>query len=313
MKLLLALSPILTALAGECYPVVGDRILGSDLKAATHGFEALEDRRVVALAPAPGVRRVFTPADLQSFGRPARELCFERSGEPIRKEAAAAAMQNAFDGRQVRIGIEEIQQGSLPTGTLEFPLTTLSRPPPNRPDAAVIWRGHLRLENGRSIPVWARVRVTEQREWVESAAPLVPGRAVEPGQVRTRVGEVFPLTAPLATDPNLFIGRSPRRSIAPGVLLNPAMFEEPFLILKGDTVDAMVASGAVSLRFDARAETSGRLNDSILIYDPAQSRRLKAQVAGKGKVVIHARQPNDISAHRGTAGAAFNRIREKGE
>lgn len=286
----------LTLLATACTEVSGDRILGRDLKLASPGFEVLADDSVVAPAPAPGVERRFTTHDLQRFGSPVGDLCFVRSAQPLDRELLTAALQLSLAGRDVTIEITDFSAGRYPAGTLQFPLAGL--PGTARVERAgttpapVIWRGALRAEAGRTIPVWAAVRLLEMQSWVEAKEPLALGVPVSENQVQVRSAR-RPINGQVRNSPPaLFLGKVPRRPIAAGTPLSPEMFAEPQLVVRGDPVEVEVASGAILLKFPGRAETAGKLNQQILVLDPVSRRHMFARVAGRGKVIVDA-SPKD--------------------
>jgi flagellar basal body P-ring formation protein FlgA len=276
----------LTAFAGECTPVSGDRIFGRDLKSAGLAGGILADDAPVALAPLPGLRRTVTRRELAKLGIEAGDVCFERAVRALDPANIEAAMRSALNRPGVSIEITDYSRTAVPGGTIEFPLSGLSRPPESQPQAAVIWRGRIRYDGGRSAAVWASVHVSEMRTWLESRGPLTTAEIIREEQVQVRKGAQFPLTATGLADAAQVVGRKARRAIAPGQPLFANMFEEPPLVVRGDTIRASVASGAVVLAFDARAETSGRAGQHIVVIDPAKGQRFQAKVVEKGKVTV---------------------------
>lgn len=305
MRWISILALVVRALAaGECAPVLGDRITGRDLKAAGAGFDSAADDALVGLAPAPGARRVFKVRELARFGAADSDVCFERLAQPVSPEALETALRAAFAGRDLQLEIVEYSRTALPSGTLEFRLSGLQRPPASHPDTPVVWRGRLRYDGNRSAPVWATVRLAEQRDWIEAAERLAPGQPVRDPQLAVKSGRQFPLGPISATNARDFIGRLPRRTIAAGTVLATSMFEEAPVVAKGETVSVEVASGGVSLRFEGRAESAGRANDRILILDPARGHRMKAKVTGIGKVLIDAKENMAHTVVRAPGGGA---------
>jgi flagella basal body P-ring formation protein FlgA len=55
---------------------------------------------------------------------------------------------------------------------------------------------------------------------------------------------------------------------------------------RGDSVTVEVRSGAARLAFDAKAESSGRAGDSVLVRNPENGHLFQARVEGKGKVLV---------------------------
>lgn len=292
----LCLAAIAAAAGSECLRVDGDRIRGKDLKAFATGYEQLADAVVLGLTPAAGVRRMLTARELgKRDGSADGAICVERALREVRPEEIEAAMRKALERPQVEIEILDYSRVPLPAGVLEFTLAGLSRPPLLHSGGPVPWRGRVKLEGGRSIMLWARVRVSEQAQWIEAAETLHPGEAVRGEQLAVKSGRQFPLSKPGALTLAEITGRRPRRTIPAGQVLAGWMFQEPPLIQKDELVKVEVVSGAVSLRFEARAETAGRAQERILVLDAAKGQRLQARVTEQGKVVI------DAKTHTGAA------------
>jgi hypothetical protein len=57
-------------------------------------------------------------------------------------------------------------------------------------------------------------------------------------------------------------------------------------IQRGDKVAVEVTSGAALVRFQAAAESAGRVGDSVLIRNPENGKLFQARVEGKGRVVV---------------------------
>lgn len=62
-------------------------------------------------------------------------------------------------------------------------------------------------------------------------------------------------------------------------------FEEP-VIKPGDTVRVRVQSGGILLAFDAAAQGSGHVGETILVRNPENGRRFRATIDAPGKVSI---------------------------
>jgi hypothetical protein len=57
-------------------------------------------------------------------------------------------------------------------------------------------------------------------------------------------------------------------------------------IIRGETVNVEVQSGATRLSFEAYAESTGRAGDSILVRNPGNGRLFQARVMGRGKALV---------------------------
>jgi hypothetical protein len=57
-------------------------------------------------------------------------------------------------------------------------------------------------------------------------------------------------------------------------------------IERGDQIAVEVRSGAARVAFDAKAESSGRAGDSVLVRNPENGHVFQAKVEAKGKVLV---------------------------
>ena len=117
-------------------------------------------RLPIALAPAPGVQRVFRLAELRRLAarwhvevRPNSEVCVERPVKPLDPARLLDAMQRQLP--QARIEILDYSRTAAPEGELEFPLSGLRMTP-----AGGLWNGAVRYAGTRRFAVWAKVDVT---------------------------------------------------------------------------------------------------------------------------------------------------------
>ena len=101
------MTPLSTLVVAVCLAVNprSDYITAGELAAAVPGLESVAPETPVALAPAPGVRRIFHAAEIARIaGRreapvaAAWEVCFERRVAPL----APSALKEAIE-RQVKV------------------------------------------------------------------------------------------------------------------------------------------------------------------------------------------------------------------
>jgi len=156
------------ASGGTCHAVDGDRILGRDLVAAVPALQGLDPDAEVSFAPVPGVQRVFHPEEVSRVARehglqpPERpvEPCFERKTQPLTAEMLAPVIAQALAIGGAHVEILDFSRVPVPHGTLEFSRGALT--------AAGVWHGQMVYGEGRSMPLWVRLRVTDE----ESGAPV---------------------------------------------------------------------------------------------------------------------------------------------
>jgi len=286
---------ILLAWGGAgCLVVEGQHILARDLARVLPAFAQLPAELRLGYAPAPGARRIITAAEAARLsaqhGLPveARELCVERATEKLTAERILAAMRQAVGREDVRLELVDYSRYPVPAGELEFPRTGLGAPPAAAATGVLLWRGRLRFDGSRSLPVWARVRISAPGRRVVAAANLPPDKPIEACRLRLEQGEWFPFADQPLDAVEAAVGKAPRRWIRAGSVLYARMLAPPKEVERGAAVEVAVASGGAQLRFQARAETAGRAGDVILVRSPLNGRRIAGRVEGPGKVVVDA-------------------------
>jgi len=277
---------------GGCVAVEGERLRAADLAAVEPAFGGLAPETELGWAPAPGVRRAVSAAELERlaarFGLKVmrRAICLERAVAPLVDEQVMEALERAVGREGVRIELVDFYRRPLPRGRLEFDRAGLMAPA--APGGVSLWRGRLRYDGNRTLPVWAKVRLKAPGRRVVAAANLAPGRPIQASEVRLEEGEWFPFAEPALESLEAAVGKLPRRWIPAGAVLYARLLAAPREVERGDQVVVEVLSGGAQLRFAARAETGGRTGDSILVRSAVNHRRIAARVEGPGKVVIDA-------------------------
>jgi flagella basal body P-ring formation protein FlgA len=289
-----------TAFALVCLAVEpgADRILARDLAAAFPPLAAVPPATEIALAPAPGVARVFRAADLRLLAArfhldaaPAAEppICVERPVAPLDAPRLVAAMRKSLP--EARIEIREFSRQPAPSGEIEFPPAGLhaapAGPPGSQPKAA-LWNGAVLYAGTHRFAIWATatVRVTVPR--ILAVADLHPGSPIGAAQLAAETREEFPSAAPFALRVDQVAGRWPRLTIRAGSPIRTDQLEQPQDVMRGSTVRVEVRNGAARLEFDAVAETSGGVGEFISMRNPSSGKRFRARVDGKGRVLVDA-------------------------
>ncbi|MCC6858226.1 MAG: flagellar basal body P-ring formation protein FlgA [Bryobacterales bacterium] len=283
------------ALNAACVPVEGERIEGRHLAAAAAEFAGIAPDAPVAYAPAPGVKRRFSPAGLRALaarhglrvadGTELPEACFERRAKPLTREAVEAAVRASLPPAGVTWELLDFSRAPAPDGELIFPAAGLSRPPAGAPRSPVFWRGRLKY-GGHSLPVWARLRVWRTGRRVVAAEALPAGRPVEAGQLRLETIEGPPFGEPAVSRIEEAAGRVPRRTLRKGEPVTPRLLAAAPDVRRGETVQVEVMEGSARLRFEARAESGGRTGETITVRNPGSGRRFRARIEGRGAVVV---------------------------
>jgi flagella basal body P-ring formation protein FlgA len=281
-----------------CVPLSGEEIRASDLAAVVEAFAAADPKTVLGLTPAPGVRRTFSLHDLMSAARragvagtdlPTAGVCFERALRQVTEQELTKAMTEAFPDKTVQIAIVDYSRYEVPPGRLVFQLVGLNAPPPAQPDGPVLWRGRVLFGETRSMEIWARVRISAMMTTCLAATDILPGKPIEPGQLRMAELPRFPLRRSVGiTDMESVVGRIARRPIRAGQEVVPTALEQPQEIRAGDTVRVAARSGNARVSLDALAMSGGRKGDTIVLKNPLTHANFRAVVDGRDRAVVYA-------------------------
>jgi flagella basal body P-ring formation protein FlgA len=276
---LLTLAGCLTVTAGS------DRILMRDLAAALPSLAGVTPDAPVALAPAPGVRRIFRVAELERVyarlhlaAAPEREVCFERAMAAPEQARLLLAMQRELP--QAAIEILDYSRFPVPDGDLEFPLSGLRSSPQES-----YWAGSVRYAGNRRFVLWARVKIAVSTSRVVATEDLKPGVLLDANRIRIETHDGLPEAGYLTSIEDT-AGKRLRRMVRSGTALRADWLEPAYEIARGDTVDVEVRCGAAALKLEGRAEASGAIGQTISVFNPLSHRRFSARVQGKGRVMV---------------------------
>ena len=276
-----------------CAVIRGDKILARDLVHAAPKFAAADPETALGLAPFPGIQRTFSGSDLERLLRLAKiepagalaPLCVERYRRSLEPEALMEALRSALDDERASIVLEDYDHSPFPEGELEFRRSAL--PPTGVSGKALLWRGHLRFEAGRTVPVWVSVRIQAKRR------VIVANRQLEPGQ---RIGDGASAELrempPRARDTTLTLDEArvmaPRRAVASGAALSRAMLFRPQDVRPGESVALRSCYGAACVTLDATASSGGIAGQTIRVRSPLSRRLVTARITGPGQVTVDA-------------------------
>jgi flagella basal body P-ring formation protein FlgA len=263
-----------------------DRIVAGDLAAAIPGLTVPAPEVPLALAPEPGVERVFRVPELRRLagrlhwtGEPEADVCVVRPVSPPDPAQLLAVMRKALP--QAEITILDYGRTPLPAGEMEFPASSL-----RAGSGGALWTGWVRYAGTRRFAIWARVKaVVPVSRWI-AAVDLPPGKAIAAGEVRLETRQELPLAPQVLSSGGEAIGKWPRVPIRAGAAIRAEMLQNPQEVARGDTVVVDVRNGGAHLKLEARAAASGALGETIPIVNPASHKRLPARVEGKGSVSV---------------------------
>lgn len=296
----LALTLALTQSAGGCRAVDGEHILAADLAAEIEAFAAAPPAAEIATAPAPGARRLIHAAEIQRQAERlgvslnnARTVCFERRLNPIEPDRVRAALEEALASEDAQLELVDFPRAPVPAGTIEFPRFGLSRPAGGAP---AIWRGRIRYGSGRTYPIWASVRLRVRHTRVIAIRALTAGRAIEADAIEVRQIDGFPFEAAAPASLSEVAGRSPRRTIPAGQPIEARNLVAPREVEAGSQVEVEARGGSARIVIAARAESSGRIGDTVMVRNPVTGKRLRGVVQAKGRVAAEETAGEDRNA-----------------
>ena len=279
---------LLAVAVAACLPVssVSDHIRAVDLAPASETFAALDPATVIGLAPAPGVRRVFSAAELRRIAArlgaqsaPETGLCVERKTALLDAARLLAALQAEAPAANLRL--LDFSRAPVPEGELAFPRSGLRR----APGSAYFWNGSVRYAAGRRFSVWVKFEAHAPARVVVAAVNLKPGQAIEAAQLRLETRDE-PFASGFASALDQVIGQVARRPVRSGTALEPQWLEQPPDVARGDPVKVDVWSGAAHLQLDARAESAGAAGQPVQVRNPATQKNFLVRVESKGRVSV---------------------------
>jgi len=263
-----------------------DQILAGDLAAALPGLTVPAPGIPVALAPAPGVQRVFRVAELRRMaarygwsGEPDGDICVERPVAPPDPDRFLAAMRKAMPDADITL--LDYGRQPIPAGEIEFLASGL-----RTGSTDSLWIGYVHYAATRRFAVWTRVRALVPLTRLIAAVDLEPGQAITPGQLRTETRREQTPSMPVLQSVDEAAGKWPRTAIHAGTAIRAAMLEIAKDVVRGDSVTVDATNGAAHLQLEGVAEGSGAVGETIPVLNPDSHRRFQARVEGKGRVSV---------------------------
>jgi len=271
-----------------------DRITVGDLAPVFPGLESIDPDTPVALAPAPGVKRVFRMPELRQLAArlntavPALgALCVERPVAPLDPARLLDALRRQLPGAAIEI--LDYSRMPAPQGEMEFRVSGL-RPTPgaagtSRDECRGFWAGAVRYAGNRRFLIWAKVKVLALEPRVIAAVDLKPARRVQASDLRLETRREFPATGFVASIEEA-AGRVLRRPVSAGTPLVSQWLDVRKVVARGDTVKVEVWNGGAHLELEAEAEASGSIGETIPVRNPTSKQRFPARVEGQGRVSV---------------------------
>lgn len=288
------------SMSAACIDVIGQDLLASDLAKADPAFASLDPGIVFSYAPALGASKFVSGAELEQWAakhglqvKPV-SACFARATQLLEPADVAAAVVKAItpDLENLQVDVVEVCPCKLPNGQLQFVSDGASTPTVTHPEAPVFWRGQLIDAQGRSYPVWARVRALASIPVVRAAKGLRQQHIVTREDLELTRIQASPLGLSPAAGIQGYVGKVMKMSLAQGAILKPDFVRTPYEVERGSLVSVDVVNGAAFLALKARAETAGNTGQMVTLMNPAGAARFQALVTGPGhaEVVLSALQ-----------------------
>jgi flagella basal body P-ring formation protein FlgA len=262
-----------------------DQVVAGDLSAAFPEWNAVPPQTPIALAPAPGVQRVFRVPELRRMAErwnlspaPDREVCVTRPVAVLTADRIVAAMQKELPPAQIEL--LDFSRLPAPEGELLFPASGLRQTP-----AGGYWSGHIVYAGKHRFAVWARVKVKVSATRVISVQDIKPGLSLDAAQFRLETREEVP-AAGFASTVEEVAGKVSRRAVIAGTALRKEWFEFAKVVQRGETVGVEVVHGGARLKLEGIAEAPGAIGETIPIQNPVSKQRFPARVESKGRVIV---------------------------
>jgi flagella basal body P-ring formation protein FlgA len=294
------IAAILVIVAGlaraACIDVPADKIVARDLSTAVPLFQALDPEKVIGFAPLPGTVRTLTSRDILlvarrnaltfSIGDAAPSVCVQRIAHPLSPQDVRAALISALNVPAAHLDVLEFSNKLVPPGRLVFQLAALNKPAANNPQAEVIWPGKLLFDAQNSLDVWAKVRISVDREIFLAKEAIPRGAVIGAAQISTVRMAQFPFPEPPLSSLSAIVDKVARRAMVAGQRIVPEALDDPQDVLRGETVHVTVINGAATITLDAVAQSSGTKGESILVHNPSSGRTFHALIEERGRVKV---------------------------
>jgi flagella basal body P-ring formation protein FlgA len=279
-----------------CIDVPADKIVARDLASTIPLFQALDPDEVIGFAPLPGTARTLTSRDVLlvarrnalSFplGDAAPSVCVQRLTHPLSLQDVRAALILALNAPAARLDVLEFSNKLVPPGRVVFQLAALNKPAANNPQAPVIWPGKLLFDERNSLDLWAKVRISVDRDIFLAKEAIPRGTVIGAAQIATVHMAQFPFPESPLLSLSLIVDKVARRAMAAGQRIVPEALDDPQDVLRGETVHVTVVNGAATITLEAVAQSSGTKGESILVHNPSSGRTFRALIEERGRVKV---------------------------
>lgn len=263
-----------------CLAVSGSRLTAAAL--------AREDPRFLAIPAGTDFGYLPEPGERRTLALPTGELvCLERASRPLAESEIALALE--LPGTAITAAILDFPRTAFPPGKLRFPASGVS--PPARGSDSVLWRGSIEYEPGRTIALWARVRLARETKCLRAAADIPKGGALFPSGIEATTCDAAAILAG-ALEPesresvSASHGRFAARPIRKGEWLTAGLLIDAAMVVARREAMLELRSGGVRLVLPVMPEENGRAGDAVWVRSMATRERLQARVSGPDTLTL---------------------------
>ena len=277
-----------------CLGVKGKWITAGDLARVIPEFAKIDAASTVVAAPSGLSRRWITAVDIDAiasrlglgpFEKPL-ELCLEQERTEVSRdlilEQLAAQLSTKGAGGEALIELISFFPKQSPRGNLRFDLSGLAPACIAGGCGFYRWKGTILLDEGGSIPITAQVRieVIDKFPIAERDLPLGVKIGVHDFSIVESRHPWLPFDARSELDLSGYIVQRPVKT---GAVISSRAVRKPQEVEKGEMVELHVKSGPLELVTQAKAETSGKTGDRVVVSNPTSRRKFMAEVTGPGR------------------------------
>lgn len=279
--------------AAQCVEVRGSRITAHDLAAVVPEYAKLPPESFIAWAPMEGIERVIRGSELERVARRLGvtgvtfpDLCVRLATRRLTREEVESQLRQLFPEAGLELEVVDFSRAPVPLGKVVFTRKGVTSLPRAEETHLALCRGRVEVEEHRSSPIWAKVRLSVFRTRLVAQRELMPGQAFSLDSVHPEAKRQFLLAADDTLAPEELAGFVPVRRIRAGEVIHRRLLRPVSMVSPGETVSVEVVSASGRLRVEARAENSAARGQTVWLKNPFNGRRFTAVVQGPRRAQI---------------------------
>jgi len=301
LTLITALILPLAAAAGDLVSlrqniaVEGDDITFGDI------FDGAGEKsaQVIAPAPLPGKSVIFKATSVAKLARangldwrptaPVRRIKIRRSGTNVPFDDIAneirAALEYELDLQLFEVNFAT-QQTNVKVGTEQDPSVSVENIYINKRSGQFTAEllAPANMENGQRFKISGKVQKQIMVPVLKEFTPS--GREIRESDIEHKAMHTAKLGRHAITDAAQLIGKSPRRSVRAGVIINMNNLGDPVTVEKGKLVAVVLRQGGMFLSISGRTLEAGGTGDVIRVENINSRKVIQAQVVNEREVQI---------------------------